>query len=101
MEKKCMKLLKAMYPDKKLSKEEVCAIIGKIEASQPNERISFLRAKKLIIIHMEGEPDGEGGYLPETVKESYSLSIHGREVVEDVRKEGIGKLLDLASNLLP
>lgn len=96
-----MKLLKAMYPDKTLSEKEVEAIVGPIDAAMPNERISFLHSEKLILIHIDGEPDGAGGYKQSTVTRTYSLSLRGKAAVEDERNHEKDKWLDRASNLLP
>lgn len=100
IDKVSMNLLKALYKED-LPEEEVNQIIGRTNADQPDERISFLWSEKLIEIHEDGERDPEGGLVPETVVRTYRIRQKGRAIVEQANKEGIDKWLDRLGNLIP
>lgn len=100
LDKVSVKLLKALY-EKDLPEEEVNRIIGRLDAKQPDERISILWRENLIKIHEDGDRDPEGGLIEETVVRTYSIHPNGRAIVEQASKEGFDKWIDRISNLIP
>lgn len=86
------KALKKLYRSD-LTGVEFDGIVGWNDRSQTNEIESFLRAEQLITVHTNGEPDGEGGYIPETVTRRYSITRRGRAVVEQLKRNQANTLL--------
>lgn len=93
LDKVSLRLLKALY-EADLAEDEVSAMIEWKDRSQPNEIISFLFQEKLIKIHTDGTPDGEGGYIDSTVVRTYSIDRRGRAVIEDLKRKKGEKWLD-------
>lgn len=101
IDKVSMNLLKALYKED-LPEEKVNRIIGREENGQPDKRLSILSTENMISRCMTaGVPDGEGGYVDETVKWVYHLEPNGRAAVEYARKHLLEKILDWGSNILP
>lgn len=87
-----VKVLKKLYRSD-LTGAELDGIVGWNNRSQPNEIESFLRAEQLVTVCTDGMPDGEGGYVPETVKRRYSITRRGRAVVEQLKRNRGNTLL--------
>lgn len=101
IDKASMDLLKALYK-KDLPEEKVNRIIGLEENDRPDKRLSLLTAEDMISRRMTaGVPDGEGGYVDETVKLTYHLEPNGRAAVEYAHSHLLEKILDWGSNILP
>lgn len=79
-------------------------MIGWDNTNHPNEIDIFLRTNNLISVHIDGEPDGEGGYRPETVVRTYSIKRYGRAVVEQQASHrsssALGWMKDLIQTIL-
>lgn len=92
-DKATKKVLFALYrqplPDYKYYK-----LVGWEDMSQPNPIDQLLRQKKLVIVRIIGEPDGESGYIDESATKYYSLTLDGRAAVEKLKQDRSDRLLD-------
>lgn len=100
LDKLSVKVLDALYK-KDLTGDKIAEMIGWLDQSQPNEIISYLRRESLISVKISGEPDGEGGYIDETVTHTYSITRRGRAFIEAERDRKKDKWLDRISNIIP
>lgn len=87
-DKATFKLLKALCQND-LPESDVNKIIGRTSERQPDPRLTFLESEKWITVHVDGVPDGEGGYLDDTVTRIFKILPRGRAEAERVRKNHI------------
>lgn len=100
IDKLSIKVLRELYHNS-LGESDFNKIIERTDMTQPNEIETFLLSEKLIKVKISGEPDGEGGYIPETVTRTYSITRYGKAVVESANKDRFGNVLDILSKLKP
>lgn len=91
LDKVSKKALKSLYKSD-MDDLAFCALIGWSDRSQPNEVEQFLRAEGLIAVHVDGFPDGEGGYVDDTVIRTYSIKRRGRVAVEQMKLHRVDTL---------
>lgn len=92
-DKTTQKVLFALYRQT-LPDYKYCKLIGWDDMSQPNPIDQLLRRNKLVSVQIIGEPDGECGYIPESVSRYYSLTLDGRAAVEKLKHDHLDRLLD-------
>lgn len=87
------KVLFALYRQP-LPDYKYCKLVGWEDMSQPHPVDQLLRQKKLVSVRIIGEPDGAGGYIPESVSRYYSLTLDGRTAVEKLKQDRLSQILD-------
>lgn len=79
-------LLANLY-ESAMTEQQVQEFLDSTPDFPPDSRISALIKDGMIRVITEGEPDGEGGLIEETVQRTFTLLPRGRAVVERVRRK--------------